>query len=76
MTKRVVGGAILLVDFVPLPLSNVPPALVIILLSFAYLEEDGVLLRIALAAALVVLMIAAGTTWQAISAAGWVGGVL
>jgi hypothetical protein len=78
MTKRVVGGAILLVGillFVPLPLSNVPPALVIILLSFAYLEEDGVLLCIALAAALVVLMIAAGTIWQALSAAGWAGGV-
>ena len=41
MTKRVVGEAILLVGslfFVPLPLSNVPPALVILLLSFAYLE--------------------------------------
>jgi hypothetical protein len=56
--------------FSPLPLSNVPPALVIILLSFAYLEEDGVLLCIALATALVVFMIAAGTIWQAISAAG------
>jgi hypothetical protein len=39
----------------------VPPALVIILFSFAYLEEDGVLLCIALAAAPVVFMIAAGT---------------
>jgi hypothetical protein len=41
MTKRVVGGAILLVGtllFAPIPLSNVPPALVIILLSLAYLE--------------------------------------
>jgi hypothetical protein len=41
MTKRVVGGAILLVGtllFAPIPSSNVPPALVIILLSFAYLE--------------------------------------
>jgi hypothetical protein len=35
MTKRIVGGAILLVDtllFAPIPMSNVPPALVIILL--------------------------------------------
>jgi hypothetical protein len=41
MTKRVVGGAIVLVGtllFAPIPLSNVPPALVILLLSFAYLE--------------------------------------
>jgi hypothetical protein len=79
MTKRVVGGAILLVGtllFAPIPLSNAPPALVIILLSFAYLEEDGVLLCIAFAAALVLLMIAAGAIWQAMSAAGWVGVVL
>nr|WP_283949788.1 exopolysaccharide biosynthesis protein [Limobrevibacterium gyesilva] len=79
MTKRVVGGAILLVGallFVPLPLSNVPPALVVVLLSFAYLEEDGVLLCIALSFALALLLIAAGTVWQAISATGWVGGLL
>jgi hypothetical protein len=41
MTKRVVGGAILLAGtplFAPIPLSNVPPALVIILPSFADLE--------------------------------------
>jgi hypothetical protein len=41
MTKRVLGGAIRLVDtllFAPIPLSSVPPAVVIILLSFAYLE--------------------------------------
>lgn len=59
MTKRVDGGAIPLVGtllFAPVPLSNVPPALVIILLAFAYLEEDGVLLCITLAAALVLLM--------------------
>jgi hypothetical protein len=79
MTKRVVDGVILLVGtllFAPIPLSNVPPALVIILLSFAYLEEDGAVLCIAFAAALVVLMTAAGTIWQAISAAGWAGGLL
>jgi hypothetical protein len=44
----------------------VPPSLVIILLSFAYLEEDGVLLCIALAAALVLLMIAAGAIWRGV----------
>jgi hypothetical protein len=78
MTKRVVGGAILLVGtllFAPVPLSN-PPALVIILLAFAYLEEDGVLLCVTLAAALVLLMIAAGGVWQAMNAAGWAGELL
>jgi hypothetical protein len=37
--------------FIPIPLSNVVPVLVIALISLAYLEEDGVLLSIALLAA-------------------------
>src|SRR5208283_5066088 len=51
MTKRVVGFATLLLAvllFAPVPLSNVAPGLVIVLLSFAYLEEDGGLLAIAM----------------------------
>lgn len=57
-TKRVVGLAILLLGITllaPIPLSNVPPALVIVLIAFAYLEEDGVLLTLALLAGLVLL---------------------
>ena len=55
-TKRVVGGVVLLLAaslLAPVPLSNIPPALVIGLIAFAYLEEDGALLAVALAAALV-----------------------
>jgi len=76
MTKRVVGVATLLLAallFAPVPLSNTPPGLVIVLLSFAYLEEDGVLLLIALALAAVLLLIGAGAVWGALSAAGWAG---
>jgi len=76
MTKRVVGVTILLLAallFAPVPLSNVLPGLTIVLLSFAYLEEDGVLLGIALLLAAVLLMIGAGAVWEAMSAAGWVG---
>ena len=54
-TKRVVGVAILLVGillFAPIPLSNIPPGLAIMLLAFAYLEEDGILLCVALAVTL------------------------
>lgn len=74
-TTRVVGGAVLLVGallFVPVPLSNVPPALTIVLLAFAYLEEDGVLLCATLLIILVLLLVAAGIAWQAASLAGWV----
>jgi hypothetical protein len=61
-TKRVVGAVILLLDgllLAPVPLSNVPPALVIIAIAIAYLEEDGVLLCITLVAAVLLLAVAA-----------------
>jgi hypothetical protein len=76
--KRLVGVAILIVGsllFVPIPLSNVPPALAIVLLAFAYLEEDGVLLCLALAIIFVLSMIAGGMAWQGMSAAGWLDGL-
>lgn len=77
MTKRLVGGAVLLVGallFVPVPLSNVPPALTIVVLAFAYLEEDGVLLCAALIIILALFLVAAGIAWQAASLAGWTSG--
>jgi hypothetical protein len=43
--------------FIPIPLSNVVPALVIALISLAYLEEDGVLLSIALLATVIVMTV-------------------
>ena len=76
-TRRLVGVAIMLVGtllFAPIPLSNVPPALVIMLVAFAYLEEDGMLLCAALVIILVLLAIAIGAAWQAMSIAGWVTG--
>jgi hypothetical protein len=78
-TKRVVGGIVLLLGaglLAPIPLSNVPPSLVIVLVAFAYLEEDGALLCAALAAALLLLAIAAAAVWQTVSATGWVPGLL
>ena len=78
-TKRAVGGVVLLLAaslLAPVPLSNVPPALAIALIAFAYLEEDGVLLGVALAAALAMLAVAALADWEAVSATGWVPGIL
>jgi hypothetical protein len=66
-TRRLVGGVVLLVSltlFVPIPLSNIPPAVVIALVAFAYLEEDGALLSLALIAALIlVAVVVCGTIW-------------
>lgn len=47
-------------------------ALVIMLVSIAYLEDDGVLLCISLAAALVSLSIGAATIWATARTAGLV----
>jgi hypothetical protein len=68
-TKRAVGAILLLLGallLVPIPLSNIVPALVIVLLALAYLEDDGVLLCIALVAALAALAIAAALVWGTI----------
>ncbi|WP_238578837.1 exopolysaccharide biosynthesis protein, partial [Inquilinus limosus] len=60
----------------PDSLSNIPPALAIALLAIAYLEEDGILLCIALAASALLLAVAAGAVWQAMGELGWVRGLL
>lgn len=78
-TKRVVGGIVLLLGaclLAPVPLSNVLPALVITLIAFAYLEEDGLLLCAALLAALSILATTGIVIWETASAAGWVPGLL
>ncbi|MCW2239133.1 exopolysaccharide biosynthesis protein [Azospirillum canadense] len=73
-TKRVVGGVVLLLGaslLIPVPLSNVPSALLIVLIAFAYLEEDGALLCAALAGALLLSVIVVAAAWEAVSATGW-----
>jgi hypothetical protein len=76
-TKRVVGAVVLFLAgllLAPVPLSNILPALVIMLISVAYLEEDGVLLCVALIAAVLLLTVAAAAVWGAMNAAGWLEG--
>ena len=69
-TKRLVGAVIVILNatllFTPLPLSNIVPALVIALISLAYLEEDGLLLSIALVAAVIVLAAELAVVWQTV----------
>ena len=70
-----VGIAVLLLGamlFVPVPLSNILPALVIMLIAFAYLEEDGLLLCLALLSALVLLTATSVAVWKT---AGVVSGI-
>jgi hypothetical protein len=76
-TKRVIGIVVLLLTclilLAPVPLTNVPPAADIALISLAYIEEDGVLLAIALMGALILLAIASAAVWGAALSAVWIG---
>ena len=59
----------------PIPLSNVVPAFVIALISLAYLEEDGILLSIALLAGIAVLAVALMAVLETIRGAEWIYGL-
>jgi hypothetical protein len=75
-TKRVIGGFVLLLGvclLTPVPLSNVPVALAIVLLAFAYLEEDGVLLAASLVVAVALFAAVAAALWSTYSVAIWMG---
>jgi hypothetical protein len=76
-TNRIIGAMVFLLScmilLAPLPLTNDPPAAVVALVSLAYIEEDGVLLTIALLLALTLLAIATAAVWGAIASAIWIG---
>ena len=78
-TKRLVGTVIVILNttlvFTPIPLSNVVPALVIALISLAYLEEDGLLLSITLLAAIIVVVIQFVAVWGTVVGAKWIIGL-
>jgi hypothetical protein len=54
------------------PLSQVVPALVIMLLALAYLEEDGLALLLALFAALCSLAATGFMVWGAVETIDWI----
>jgi hypothetical protein len=75
-TKRIVGAVVMMLNttlLMPIPLSNVMPALTIALISLAYLEEDGLLLSVGLLAALIVLAGVCAAIWQTVLGAIWIG---
>jgi hypothetical protein len=77
VTKRVVGVVVLLLTVLlllaPVPMIQVVPALVIVMISLAYLEEDGVLLSIALLIAVALLAITGLALWKMVADALWIG---
>jgi hypothetical protein len=71
-SKRIVGFTVLLLAttfFVPILFSNVIPGVVTVLIAFAYLEEDGVLLCLALGTAFVSLAITFAEIWATVRGA-------
>jgi glycosyltransferase involved in cell wall biosynthesis len=70
VAKRAVGVMVLLLTVMllltPLPLSNVAPAMVISLISLAYVEEDGLLLSAAFLAGIVLIGIGSAAVWGTI----------
>jgi len=68
--KRAVGVMVLLLTLVllltPVPLSNVAPAMVISLISLAYVEEDGLLLSVSFLAATILIGLGSAAVWGTI----------
>jgi hypothetical protein len=77
-TRRIVGLAVFLLTalllLTPLPFIQVVPGIVIVILSVAYLEDDGLFLFFGLLATLVLVILSAGAVWGMIAGAkllGW-----
>ena len=70
MARRLVGVIVLLLTatllLTPIPFSNIAPALLIVLISLAYLQEDGLLLSLAFLFAVILLSIASVAVWGTI----------
>ena len=73
MAKRGVGYMILLLTvgllLTPIPLSNVVPAIVISLISLAYVEQDGLFLSVGFVAAIILIGLGSAAVWGTIGAA-------
>ena len=75
VANRLTGVVMLLLGLSllsPVPFSQVVPALVIMLLALAYLEEDGIALVVALIAALASLAATGAALWGAIETIDWI----
>ena len=70
LLKRGVGVFILLLTaavlLTPVPMSNVVPAVIISLMSLAYVEEDGLLLTISVALAIGFIVLISAAVWGAV----------
>ena len=78
-TRRCFGGVALALGLTlisPFPFSQIIPALVLMVMALAYLEEDGLVLALAGLAALISFGITGTTLWMGVEASGWIGNLL
>ena len=77
VTDRLVGLVVFLLALSagwPLPLVNVIPGMAVVLIAIAYLQEDGLLLAVGMAVALICLLGLGWTLWTSAAAViGWIG---
>ena len=77
--KRFVGFAVLLLTavllLIPVPFSNVVPAVLIALIALAYIEEDGLLLCLAYLAAVILIGVELAAVWGAVFSAAIISSV-
>jgi hypothetical protein len=70
VARRFVGIVVLLLTaallLTPIPFSNIPPAVLIILIALAYIEEDELLLCLAFLAAFILIGIESVAVWGTI----------
>jgi hypothetical protein len=76
---RLVGLAVVLLSgiliFIPIPLSNVVPALVIAFIALDWIEEDGLFLAVGLLAGMLVLTVTRVGIWGTVLGAAWISGL-
>ena len=77
--RRFVGVVVLLLTAVllltPVPLSNIAPAVLVVLISLAYIEDDGLLLCAAFFAAIILISIEVVAVWGTIFSAFLIGSI-
>ena len=76
LTKRLVGAVVMLLTIrllvSPFPMSNIPPSLLIAVISLAYVERDGLLLLSAVLASCILLGIDLILVWQLRLGVDWI----
>jgi hypothetical protein len=74
--QRSFGVIILFLGFLtPVPLSNVVPSILVVLISLAYIQKDGLLLCVSFLAALILIGVGSAAVWGTIFSASLISSI-